>query len=441
MAGSSNVIQIIFLLTNKFFENAAIETFSNNNQVLSDTNDINEQNITCRAVRSFCWYLSENYDKKLEPWEHPDAKNKSLPYYYDFDFPVNGIQEVDDFKHTIKLEMYFIIKWWEPRMKIKPILNATENEKNAPEIFYAIPLDNLELLWTPDVEIYSMNMYQSPKVLRKEMASLKVNKDSILRYSNYATLTLSCKLHFDDYPFDSHHCIFRAGSYTYWDEIVECTSKLVKWNTSEQQSFQYEATLEDMSQEHHTWYTPEHGWATCGFEITLKRPKTQIIIEVYLTATSLVIISWLSFVVNPSVIPGRMGMLVTVFLVLINIFIGVKTNSPTSNGLNAADIFLVTCIGQVFLALVEYAMVLVVYAQPGRERPLSSKASTEVFVEDLSEKIPQWAVKYQNALMQIVQTKQTIAPNIQWNLIDKIALFLFPFTFIIFLISYFNKYM
>ena len=112
MAGSSNVIPIIFLLTNKCSTNAAIETLLNNNQVLSDTNDINEQNITCRAVRSFCWYLSENYDKKLEPWEHPDAKNKSLPYYYDFDFPVNGIQEVDDFKHTIKLEMYFIIKCW-----------------------------------------------------------------------------------------------------------------------------------------------------------------------------------------------------------------------------------------------------------------------------------------------------------------------------------------
>ena len=197
-----------------------------------------------------------------------------------------------------------------------------------------------------------------------------------------------------------------------------------------------------MSPEHHTWYTPEHGWATCGFEITLRRPKTQIIIEVYLTATSLVIISWFSFVVNPSVIPGRMGMLVTVFLVLINIFIGVKNKSPNSNGLNAADIFLVTCIGQVFASLVEYALVLVIYAKPKQENQSLSKGSTKVFVKEINEeKVPEWAVKQQKTLLEMFKASQNQSPNNQWNRIDKVALFLFPFTFIVFLVTYFRKYL
>ena len=432
---------IFLLLSDEIFSIPVVKSLKNNkDSVIQEQNGI-QNGIKCEMGNSFCWYLSENYDRKLEPWNHHDAKNESLPYFYNFEFVVQGIQEVDDFKHTIKLEMYFIVKWWEPRVKIIP--SFTELEREADKgIFHPISLEYLGHLWTPDLEIYSMNTYQTPEVLGKQMASIKVNEKSIMRYSNHATIIIACKLKFNTYPFDSHHCLFRAGSYSYYDEIVDCNSKLGKWNISDQRSIQYEATIKEMSPDLRTWYTPEHGWATCGFEITLVRPKTQILIEVYLTATSLVIISWLSFVVNPSVIPGRMGMLVTVFLVLINIFIGVKNKSPTSNGLNAADIFLVACIGQVFACLVEYALVLVIYAKPKQEATSASKSSTKVFVEEINkEKVPEWAVKYQKTLLETVKGSQNHAQNIQWNFIDKMALILFPFTFIVFLITYFNKYM
>ena len=99
-------------------------------------------------------------------------------------------------------------------------------------------------------------------------------------------------------------------------------------------------------------------WATCGFNIVLHRTRIQNLFEVYLTCTLLVIISWISFIIPPAVIPGRMGLLVITFLALINIFIEVKGTAPISNGLNAYDIFLVICIAQVFLACMEYAVVL-----------------------------------------------------------------------------------
>ena len=41
-----------------------------------------------------------------------------------------------------------------------------------------------------------------------------------------------------------------------------------------------------------------------------------------------VVVSWISFVVPPDVIPGRMALLITLFLVLVNIFNNVTTNSP-----------------------------------------------------------------------------------------------------------------
>jgi hypothetical protein len=45
-----------------------------------------------------------------------------------------------------------------------------------------------------------------------------------------------------------------------------------------------------------------------------------------------VVVSWISFVVPPDVIPGRMALLITLFLVLVNIFNSVTTNTPKAEG-------------------------------------------------------------------------------------------------------------
>ena len=50
--------------------------------------------------------------------------------------------------------------------------------------------------------------------------------------------------------------------------------------------------------------------------------------QVYLPSAMFVIVSWVSFLVKPEVVPGRMAMLVTLFLVLINIFNSVRSVAP-----------------------------------------------------------------------------------------------------------------
>ena len=63
--------------------------------------------------------------------------------------------------------------------------------------------------------------------------------------------------------------------------------------------------------------------------------------------------SWISFLVPPEVIPGRMAMLVTLFLVLVNIFNNVTTNTPKAEGLTAIEAWMLACILFVFGALLE----------------------------------------------------------------------------------------
>ena len=70
------------------------------------------------------------------------------------------------------------------------------------------------------------------------------------------------------------------------------------------------------------------NYSTAGFELILSRKMSFYIITYYLPSGLFVGISWVSFLINPEVIPGRMTMLVTLFLVLINIHNTIQTNSP-----------------------------------------------------------------------------------------------------------------
>ena len=53
-----------------------------------------------------------------------------------------------------------------------------------------------------------------------------------------------------------------------------------------------------------------------------------------------------------------MALLITLFLVLVNIFNNVTTNTPKAEGLTAIEAWMLACILFVFAALAEYAAIL-----------------------------------------------------------------------------------
>ena len=68
--------------------------------------------------------------------------------------------------------------------------------------------------------------------------------------------------------------------------------------------------------------------------------------------------SYFSFLVPPDCYPGRLGFLLTIFLVLVNMFMGILYIVPMTDGINFMALWLLTCIFFVFAALLEYAIIL-----------------------------------------------------------------------------------
>ena len=71
-----------------------------------------------------------------------------------------------------------------------------------------------------------------------------------------------------------------------------------------------------------------------------------------------VVVSWVSFLIPPEVVPGRMALLVTLFLVLTNIFNTINNLSPNVEGMNAMASWMIACMFFVFGALVGYGSIL-----------------------------------------------------------------------------------
>ena len=99
------------------------------------------------------------------------------------------------------------------------------------------------------------------------------------------------------------------------------------------------------------WLDCSGNYSVTGFELTLRRKMAFYIITYYFPTGMFVIVSWISFLVPPESVPGRMTILVTVFLCLVNIFNSITSKIPKADGLTAIEAFIIICIIFVFGAL------------------------------------------------------------------------------------------
>ena len=99
-------------------------------------------------------------------------------------------------------------------------------------------------------------------------------------------------------------------------------------------------------------------------------------LNVYLPTSLLVVASWIGFFVPADMIPGRMALLVTILLMLINTSSTVIRNSPSTNGVNGLDVWVIGTQMFVAAALFEYAAILGL-KHKGRTGP------TDSFIKDI----------------------------------------------------------
>ena len=414
----------------------------------------------CEIETDSAWCIPENYDKELGPWRFRHLTNSRLPWHYFFDYTIHDIHEVNDQKQTVTFDMYFKIKWYEPRVHINTTsVKWIEQALMIDEEYYlSLPLEYMDKLWVPDSEIYALDQYKLHNVLRP-LASFRVNEEKLMRYLARVKVVVSCQMNFENYPFDSQTCDYRQGSFYNTKDVVDCNATY-SYEKRKQRHLQYTVKIVDLPPDHRPYEIFGQQWATCGFQMVFERSKTQIFCQVYLPCALLVIVSMVSFVVNPTVVPGRMGMLVVVLLVLMNIFMSVKATAPHSSGfLNLVDIFLAACVLHVFVAFLEYAMVLIGIGQHkkgkiiNKPKPLPSVITINGSKienkqngleinhksKDSEDSLDTWIQLFWKKWM--AKMPNYLGSDMKINKLDSVFLILYPISFATFLLSYFTLYL
>ncbi len=271
------------------------------------------------------------------------------------------VLRINDKDYSITFSCYFNVHWKEDRIKLskefgKEQAGPDQNITNNPDIMVPTNIEFVKDLWVPNILIYNLKTYKVIDVLNK-LAGLWIYADKSVLYSQATHITFICPMRFDKFPLDKQSCKFTLGSYSYNDAKMVFLTQEAGYSGNKRANsiaLDYSITISPLNPEDTILdYGNLGNYSLAGFEMVLHRYVSTYIITYYLPSGLFVVVSWISFLIPMDVIPGRMALLVTLFLVLVNIFNSVTTNTPKAEGLTAIEAWMLACILFVFGALIE----------------------------------------------------------------------------------------
>jgi len=303
--------------------------------------------------------LPDNYQKYDLPL-HQDAVRVYIEVH------IKDIPKVSDQDFSITLDAYFNVKWEDRRLQSAMFSNLThrsglrqERTQRRKDKFSmtAVNVNILPKLWIPDLEIMDLMSFQTHEILSK-LEGVWIDSNYEVMYALASKITFICQMDFNAFPVDIQVCKFRVGSFNYPMNKIVFYNELIPEDTIIKSILDYRISFKPLRSVDKHYMALGMNYSTAGFELILTRKMSFYIITYYLPSGLFVGISWVSFLINPEVIPGRMTMLVTLFLVLINIHNTIQTNSPKADGFTAIKSWVIACIVFVFGAMLEYSGIL-----------------------------------------------------------------------------------
>ena len=294
-------------------------------------------------------------------------------------------------------DLSYLQNIWIPKLSIEGLIDISSND-------VVKPVANFYMIYYPN---------------DKEMHPKKV----LIVYEFASHLKLSCPMDFGHFPFDTQECMFQLYSSLILDHTMKINSAYSatmkkSWNQTELekriQLQKFAVRTANISEIDKRIRAPVEGqgevfYSAGGFKIFFERRAGPYKMKYYMPCAGCAVASWVSFLIPPEIVPGRAGLLVTLFLVSMTIFQSILENTPESGDLNGLCLFSIISNGFICAAILEYAILLYL------RRNVSFRKITKEEVKDgknnsLFENIDKFCFK-----------------------LDRYSLFLFSFAYILFL--------
>ena len=234
------------------------------------------------------------------------------------------VRDVDAREGTVSVDLTLTMRWSDPNIKT----NFSPRDKDNGGI--VLSPDGITKIWTPDTDMYILNRksfkfrdewasVKSCTILTKEFSQVDATRNIENQISGTTVemiyeikSTVYCDFDHSKYPMDKQMCnlTFGSGSFGAIFELYD-QNNISRGVTSS--NFDMSITFFDKQL--------NHGNNTVGINIEMRRILNSFILKYYIPCIAIALVSALSFVIPITAIPGRVALLVTQFLTLINLFI------------------------------------------------------------------------------------------------------------------------
>ncbi|KAL1129818.1 hypothetical protein AAG570_012762, partial [Ranatra chinensis] len=301
-------------------------------------------------------YLTDpcRYDK----WSRPT--NDSSPTVVSVRILVYFIGSIEAQNLQFTVQMLVSYRWIDPRLNhTGPIIEGEGTLRDK--------------LWTP--HLYLVNEHDS-KVMGSGQADvlISIDTDGTVSYTTRLKATLLCLMNLKKFPFDNQKCplVLESWSYNTSQLVLEWESDSAVVMKSERQLTEYtlvdiktdtsvtDYSINEMSTEyqHQHYQSKFAGNYSCVIvQFLLEREVGHYIMDYYVPSIFLVVVSWVSFWLDPNAVPGRTTLGTSTMLTFITLSRNIGSSLPKVSYVKATEIWFIVCTAFIFGSLVEFAFV------------------------------------------------------------------------------------
>ena len=268
---------------------------------------------------------------EYEAGEVPDSDDNIMVVFISFEDA--EVLEVTESSNTIMLKLDQEIMWNEPRMR-----GNFFSRDGYFGGYIRVPHQSFRQIWHPETEIYTTNLQSSKSLYEKRIyeqiyaypndnsstcdnQKLSGNGTTLEALKSWK-VTIDCKFDFTNFPLDTQQCEFiQYGSESI--DLRSChPSDDHEFGPEEANGYRFTMIpIQETIQGDLIDGIVDNGTFYVGLNITLERIVTPYLFQYYFPCIAIVVVSTISFIIPVSAIPGRVALVVTQFLTLMNIFI------------------------------------------------------------------------------------------------------------------------
>ncbi|CAD5225083.1 unnamed protein product [Bursaphelenchus okinawaensis] len=213
----------------------------------------------------------------------------------------------------------------------------------------------LHKIWTPNTCIINSKATTVHKSPTENIFFILYDNGTV--WTNHRlSVKAPCALDLRTFPFDTQTCTLLFESYSHNNEEVslhwmdEPITLMKVIQLPDFDMVQYDTRTEK-------FYYPNGNWDQLQAVFTFKRRYGFYILQAYVPTYLTIIVSWVSFCMEPKALPARTTVGVSSLLAITMMFGNILKNLPRVSYVKAMDVWMLGCISFVFGTMVELAFV------------------------------------------------------------------------------------